>query len=85
MKTITKTGHTVSTAALLDGAFETMVFFDGDEVDCIRTKTVANSKKAHKHMVSLWSTTAASYWAKSAGESVFRSVLRGHAVDVVAK
>ena len=85
MKTTTKTGHLVSTVPMIDGGFESMVFINGDEVDCIRTPTEGNAKKAHKHLVSLWSMSAASYWSRSAGESVKRAYLTGNFVTVVAR
>jgi hypothetical protein len=74
----------VSTVALDATTAETMVFRDGDEVDSIRVP-VANAGRAHKHMVNLYRLgDLASYYSKSAGESVARSVLRNNVRTLTA-
>lgn len=75
----TLANHTVSTVVMDDGRAEVMVFghAEGDEVDSIRVPR-ANARKAHAHMVRLWGMgSLASYYSKSAGESVARAALRG--------
>lgn len=49
---IFNTDAMISTVQLGENEFETMVMFDdGDELECIRTKNVADAKKTHNEMV----------------------------------
>lgn len=45
----------ISTVQLEENLFETMVMFDdGDELECIRTHTLADAKKTHNEVMNRW-------------------------------
>lgn len=45
----------ISTVQLEANLFETMVMFDdGDELECIRTNTLADAKKTHNEVMHRW-------------------------------
>lgn len=45
----------ISTVQLEENLFETMVMFDdGDELECIRTRTLADAKKTHNEVMHRW-------------------------------
>ena len=70
-------GGKVSTVAIA-GVFETMTIVDGDEVECIRTKTQREARRAHRLAVqnaTIGGAGAASYWAQSVSASVLRAAI----------
>lgn len=49
------TNAMISTVQLSENLFETMVMFaDGDELECIRTATLADAKKTHNEVMRRW-------------------------------
>lgn len=45
----------ISTIQLGDNLYETMVMFDdGEELECIRTRTLADAKRTHNEVMNRW-------------------------------